>query len=377
MSGTVARALAQVGDTSTALARELRSLSFAGPRAQQATMAAAATALSVAIACAMDLPDVWWSAISAVISTMPTRPASIEKGLLRIVGTAAGALLAYALIGWIAYDRVACLLALFAVSSVGIFGMAVSSHGYAWLFFGITFSLVVMLSLNDPTQAFTLAVFRTLEVCVGTGSAILIATLLAPESPANDVAPVEPPGWRDPFGAQWPAVTHALRGGIAVAALPLIWNTFYLPGVATMATTVAAVLAVPVSADHALDDAARVTTKAAYRLIGCFVGGVAGLVALMLSPTVFVLWLALLCGGVWLFVWLQGSLTGAGYIGTQAAVVYILTLVQGEGPPLSILPGIDRFVGITLGIVTLLVITALLRPLGAPGAAEAQGRNRS
>lgn len=377
MSGTVARALAQVGDTSTALARELRSLSFAGPRAHQATMAAAATALSVAIACAMDLPDVWWSAISAVISTMPTRPASIEKGLLRIVGTAAGALLAYALIGWIAYDHVACLLALFAVSSVGIFGMAVSPHGYAWLFFGITFSLVVMLSLNDPTQAFTLAVFRTLEVCVGTGSAILVATLLAPESLASGAAPVELPGWRDPFGAQWPAVTYALRSGIAIAALPLIWNTFYLPGVATMAATVAAVLAVPVLADHALDDPARVTTKAAYRLIGCFVGGIAGLVVLMLSPTVFVLWLTLLCGGIWLFVWLQGSPTGAGYIGTQAGVVYILTLVQGEGPPLSILPGIDRFVGITLGIVTLLVITALLRPLGAPAAAEAQGRKRS
>jgi len=89
-----------------------------------------------------------------------------------------------------------------------------------------------------------------------------------------------------------------LRNGIAIAALPLIWNTFYLPGVATMAATVAAVLSVPVLADHAVDDPARVTTKAACRLIGCFVGSVAGLVVLMLSPAVFVLWPTLLCGGV-------------------------------------------------------------------------------
>jgi len=58
-------------------------------------------------------------------------------------------------------------------------------------------------------------------------------------------------------------------------------------------------------------------------------------------------------------------------------VVYIPTLVQGEGPPLRILPGIDRFIGLTSGIVTLLVITALLRPPSAPAAAEAQERKRS
>jgi hypothetical protein len=40
-----------------------------------------------------------------------------------------------------------------------------------------------------------------------------------------------------------------------------------------------------------------------------------------------------------------------------------VTLVQGEGPPLSILPGIDRFAGIVFGIVTLLLFAALLRPI--------------
>ena len=38
---------------------------------------------------------------------MPTRPASLEKGLLRIIGTMAGALSGYLLIGWIAYDHAA------------------------------------------------------------------------------------------------------------------------------------------------------------------------------------------------------------------------------------------------------------------------------
>jgi len=37
--------------------------------------------------------------------------------------------------------------------------------------------------------------------------------------------------------------------------------------------------------------------------------------------------------------------------------MYIPALVQGEESPLSILPGIDRFIGLTSGIVTLPVIT--------------------
>jgi uncharacterized membrane protein YccC len=365
MSGPVARSLLQVQSAAAALAREPGTLSLSGPRAHRATMAAAAVALAVPIGCAMNLPDVWWAAISAVISTMPTRPASVEKGLLRLVGTAAGASLAYALIGWIAYDHVACCLALFAVSSIGLLGMAVSPHGYAWMFLGVTFTLVVLVSLNDPAQAFSIAIYRTLEVCVGITCAILVATLLAPDANAVGATPAAPPGWHDLFGAQWPAVTYALRSGIVIAAMPVIWNTLYLPGVVTMAVTVAAVMAVPQLPGHTLDDPSRLTAKAAYRLLGCFVGGIAGLAVIVLSPTVLVLWLALLCCGVWFFVWLQDSPTGAGYVGTQAAVVYIVTLVQGEGPPLSILPGIDRFAGIVFGVVTLLLLTALLRPVTA------------
>ncbi len=345
-----------------ALGREVGALTPGGTRAQHATRATAAVILAVIVACAMSLPDAWWAAVSAGMSTMPTRPASLEKGLLRIIGTMAGALSGYLLIGWIAYDHAACCLVLFAVSAIALYGMAVSPHGYAWMLFGITFNLVVLVSLNDPSQAFSVAVYRFLEVLVGTACALLVAILLAPEADDTD-APVLP-GWRDPFGAQWPAATYAMRSGVTVAVLPVIWNTFNLPGIATMATTVAAVMAVPMLPGHVLDDPARILSKAAYRLLGCFVGGVAGLAVLAVSPTVFSFWLALLAAGVWLFVWMQASTTGAGYVGTQAHMVYIVTLVQGQGPPESLLPGIDRFAGITLGVVTLLLVTALLRPIG-------------
>ena len=358
MTTATARARSDVEAAFGALLRELRTLAVWDLRAQSATMAAGAAVASVLVAFAMHLPDVWWAAISGFISTQPTRPASVQKALLRVTGTAAGAALGYLLAGWLAYDHAACCLCLALAGGVGIYGVVVSPHGYAWLFFGVTFTLVVLLSLTDPTQAFSLAVYRTLEIAVGTASAALLAVLLAPDGAGT---PVTMPGWRDPFGANWPVTMHAVRSGIAVGVIPLAWSTFYLPGVSAMATTVAAVLAVPVLTVHASDRGAQLVAKASYRLLGCFVGGIAGLALLALPVTVFLPWLLVLWVGTWLFAWMQGSPSGAGYVGTQAAVVFLMTLVQGEGPPSSILPGLDRFVGIMLGVGTLLLVSALVR----------------
>jgi uncharacterized membrane protein YgaE (UPF0421/DUF939 family) len=77
----------------------------------------------------MHLPDVRWAAISGFISTQATRPASLQKGLLRIAGTAAGAALSLVLAGWLAYDQLAGCLALFVVSSIGILAVNVSPTG--------------------------------------------------------------------------------------------------------------------------------------------------------------------------------------------------------------------------------------------------------
>jgi len=362
MNETSSRASPPAGSGVLALVREVRALSLEGPRARLATMAAASVALSVIAALALHLPDVWWAGISGFISTQATRPASIRKALLRITGTVAGALLGFVFAGWLAYDHAACCLALAIAGGIGIYGMAVSPHGYAWLFLGLTFVLVVLVTLVDPTQAFGLAVNRTLEVAVGTAAAAIMAILMAPEG--ERAAPATTPGWRDPFGANWPNTMHAIRSGIAVGIVPLLWSTFNLPGLAAIATTMAAVLAVPQPRDHSSGQRARIVAKGAYRLLGCLVGGLAGLALVALPLTAFVPWLMALFIGTWLFAWMQGSASGAGYVGTQAAVVFMLTLVQGFGPPNSILPGIDRLVGIVIGMSTLLLITALIR---APG----------
>jgi hypothetical protein len=141
--------------------------------------------------------------------------------------------------------------------------------------------------------------------------------------------------------------------------LPTICSQLELPNVVQMAVSVAAVMAVPARSDGTLTDGRMVVAHALHRLIGCFLGGVAGFLLLALPLTQFLPWLIALAAGVWTGTHIQASTRGVGYIGSQATVVYIVTLVQGWGPPSSILPGIDRFVGILCGVIILLLVSLL------------------
>lgn len=351
--------------------RDFTEISFRGAQASLASKTALAVVIATGIACAMHLPEVWWASISAIMCSQATRPASVRKGILRLIGTVAGAALSLMLVGWIAYDHAACSLILLIVATVGVLGVIVSPHGYAWLLGAITFVLVVLMSLADPLNAFDYACYRVIEVCVGTLTAMAVAIALAPPG-GGDSGPVAP-GWTDLLGERWPAVLHALRGGIAVALIPYMWDWLEVSDITPIAVTIAAVMAAPVLADHPLDDGRQIVQKALHRLIGCLVGGIPGLLLLGLSLNSLVPWLGVLCVGIWLFAWQAGSQRGAGYVGNQALLVFAMTLVQGDGPPGSIMPGINRLIGIVLGMTILFGVCLVVQP-GPPEPAAAPQR---
>jgi hypothetical protein len=72
--------------------------------------------------------------------------------------------------------------------------------------------------------------------------------------------------------------------------------------------------------------------------------------------------------GTWLSSQIQTGATGIGYVGTQAGFAFLLSMIQGQGPPLSPIPGLDRFAGIMAGLSVLLVITLAMSLLRLPHA---------
>jgi uncharacterized membrane protein YccC len=338
-------------------AAEIAELQFTGSRARQGYTVAFAVALSVAAAALFTLQDAWWAAISAFTVSQTTRPASLHRGTLRIIGTIIGAVIALACASTLAYNHVLCALFLLASGTLGTLGYLLSPYGYAWLLAAITAMMVVLMSLADPTLAFAGATERIADVVIGTVAAMLAAMLFAPD---EALRLPQATGVTDLLGANHAALLHALRSGITVMLIPLVGTGLDLPGLPQMDVTAGAVMAV--QPPRGFEDHTPFVTRAAQRIWGCLIGGAFALLLLAVPLTNFLLWLFALTVGVFVGVQLQSSERGIGYAGTQATVVYIMTLVQGVGPPTSMLPGIVRLVGITGGITVLLVVSFVLWP---------------
>ena len=355
--------LAEIGDmiaqTVDGCWREFGELGQDPVRTRQGIVAACSVMLATTLALMLQLESPWWAAISGFMSLMSTGAGSLRRGMLRLTGTAAGALLGFVMARWLLYDQFALCLFLAATTMLGVVAMQVSPHGLAWLFLTITSCLVLLMSLNNPEQAFQVACNRMLEVAVGVASAIIVANLL---QDWHADPPPTMPGWRHLLGAQWPVVLHGARAAIAVVAVMQIWILFDLPQVTEMAVTIAVVMSAPIVTVGGLGTRHGVYMRSIHRFMGCLVGGVMALGCLALDVTSFPWWLAMIGAAVWIGMHVQVGTHGVGYVGTQAAFVFIVTMIQGAAPPDSIMPGIDRFVGITGALAILLVVSLLLWP---------------
>jgi len=155
---------------------------------------------------------------------------------------------------------------------------------------------------------------------------------------------------------------QGLRSAVVVVILLYAWIWLELPQFEQMAITVTVVMAAPGAGGVGLAGRHAVAERALHRLIGCLAGGLVALACLALSITAFLPWLAILSIAMWICMHVQTSRRGVGYVGTQAALVFIVTLVQGAGPPSSIMPGIDRFAGIICGLAILMLVSVALWP---------------
>lgn len=344
MAGALARITRALGD-------DLGALSLTGPRAGIAARTAMAGVGGVVAALLLDLDDPWWAAITAFVIVEHDARATLGKSIDRVLGTIAGAALGYLLAAFIP-DHLLFSLLVAATVAFTLYAQERVVHGYAVLLGGVTVILVLFGSLVTPAQSLDLAVNRALEISVGVAVACLVDWVFAGELAGAAAATPKPGVWVLPVDKDLLAI--ALTGGVAVAAIPFIWEGLQLPGLGQTPIT-AFIIMTAMRGDVGL--------KAAGRTLGCLLGGGFGLLAMPLVADAVLPWLACIFLGLFACAHLRHGSGDASYAGQQAGVALLMAMVQGNAPTPDLLPAIDRLIGIGGGIVVVAALELTLAPV--------------
>jgi uncharacterized membrane protein YccC len=333
--------------------------------------------LAVTIATALHLPDIVWAALSGFMVMRSSLAEAVPRGLSRIFGTIAGAALGLVLARWVAPSPLLLMAALFVFTWIGVFEGTVSTHSYAWMLFGLTAGLVLTTAMATPLDAADFAATRIAEVIIGTGAALVVAVVFeafgAPPGAGAPQSAGVPGGtfslrrlWDEAWlAAHWHLVTHAARAAIAVALLPLVWRFFGITDFAQTAVTSYVVMIVPVGA-IARGETTVVYQRMVHRALGCLLGGCLALLLLRVAADDVLFWTLFLSLAVWAGYHIQQGATGLGYVGTQFALAFMFTYVQGPGPATSVTPGLERLLGIAIGAAMMALVILLWPPTAEP-----------
>lgn len=336
------------------------SLTLRGPRTGFALATALSVGTALTLALWLHLGEPFWAAITGYVCMQASHPASVRRAVHRVLGTVCGAVCSLALFSLFAYDHAATMLLLFLAGTISILGSLLSRYSYAWLLGGITVIIVVLGALDDPAQAPLLAFYRSAEIILGSLTALTVSLLLLPNEPGP--AP-HAPGWRSLFGDHWHVLNHAVRTGLCIALVPVIWDIFALPNLSQMAISVGAVMAVPELTGEPARDNRAIAERAAQRITGGLLGGMIGLLIVHVSGSwPYAVWLLTITGLSGVAAELQSGPQGLSVAGPQAAIALILTTVQNWGPAISLAPGLERIAGMIAALTLLFAINLLLGP---------------
>jgi uncharacterized membrane protein YccC len=306
-------------------------------------VSAAAVLAAVLAAIALGLADPWWAAISAWRVADSNAATALVRGFQRVVGTLAGVVFGIFVAGLFVAQPVAMGLLIFACGAVCTwYRFASSRWGYAWVMAGVTTMLVLAQAVTDAHGLFPFAIARVEEILCGVVVASAVVILLGGQGAGNltGTAPAVPQ--TEGLGRV------ALLGGSVVLGVVVIWTIFDLPTLPQM--VVGAVVVID-------RDIIALRKKGGQRLFGCLLGGLYGLVLAGIGLDSLVLWMTAVGAGIFLF---SRSAMGGGpnaYVGFQGGLAVLTTLIAGDGPPSTVVPILERFLGNAVVIALLVVLS--------------------
>jgi uncharacterized membrane protein YccC len=308
-------------------------------------------------------PYVAWAAYTGYMVMRGHAAETLRRGVLRIVGTVAGGALALAAMPLIGSGWAAVAVALALVGTGSLYGATTARRAYAWLFFGLTFVMVVLDAWGHPGMATVAFVrHRVLEVTAGTAACLLISlasTLtLRRRWPAKAGAPAVALGWHPR------ALRHAAQGGIALVILTAIAARWPLPALSQSAITIMAVMILPATAIGS-SGLAPVSRRIFHRFIGCIAGAALAAIVLFAAQGSAPLLILGTVAGVAFGRHLENGGRPSGYVGTQFVLAVLIVLVPDSYADADVAPGLARLAGVVIGMAVLepvLVVWHVVRP---------------
>ena len=342
------------------LLREFRAPERGPQRALEEAEAVLSVLLAIVLAHAMGADHVGWAAFSGYMVLRARLSESLTRGSLRVLGTALGAAAGWATASHLGHSLPALSAVLACVGGITLYGALTRPRSHAWLFTGVTFSMVVLDALVQPFEDLTrFAATRVIEVVAGTIASLVVGGLsswtlrrrILPPAPAAAARPAEIVRWHRE------AALHALQAAAAFALAPFLVSELGERGVSQAVTTIAAVMMVPLSSLST--DRELVSTRVWLRFAGCLVGAGAAALALLVSHHNLAAMLLCICIAVAVGRHVENSGKRFAYAGTQFAVAFLVVFVPDSLAALSMEPGLQRLAGIVAGIVLLQAVRVL------------------
>jgi uncharacterized membrane protein YccC len=329
-----------------------------GPRMVDELECVASVLLAIVLGHLADVQNYSWAAFSGYMVMRGRLSESLLRGILRIVGTIAGALLALGATPMIWASPLASAAALAAIGGGMLYGALTAKRSYAWLFVGLTFAMILLDKIENPGDAVSaFAASRIKETVAGTVACVLVSMLstltLRRRWPVPPYPPAAGVGWR------LEAARHAGQGAVALALLPFIWLAFRVPELSQAAVTIMALMLIPISGigkSGLLPVGRRIVLRAA----GCISGAALAAAFLLLAHVSMHAVVPVLIAGTVLGVVLgrhiENGKSPIAYAGTQFTLAILVTLVPDSYAHAEIGPGLARLTGVSVGIVLLLPV---------------------
>jgi uncharacterized membrane protein YccC len=365
----VQRCYKAIANLRTQLAVEAKAFVTPGPRMVDEIECAFSVLLAIVLGHLVGASNISWAAFSGFMVMRGHVSESLRRGVLRIAGTGGGAAMAVAIFPFVAPYPFALSAALALIGGVSLYASLTHRHAYAFLFIGLTFSMVV---LGYPTAQSDLLAFassRILEVSAGTAACVLVSTVSTLTLRQRWPDPARP----SPATGGWhpDAARHAAQCAAAMALLPLLHEMWRLPELGQAAVAIMAVMIVPVSrlGNSGLIPVSR---RMVLRILGCACGAaLAGAILLLARGSATIL-IAGSLFGVMLGRHIENGASSVAYSGTQFTLAMLVALV----PDSYIAPdpdaGLARLAGTVIGIALLVPVLAAIHVFTWRGAVEAK-----